>query len=185
MKKIGLQLFVSMFVMLFLFQLAAVAQDKPAPSPLGKVYQRVGVTDVEITYSRPNVKGRAIFAEDGLTPLGKLWRTGANAATKISFSTDVKVNGTDVKAGEYAIFSIPGAEEWTLILNSEMEQRGTSKYDEAKDAARFTVKPSEFPFIVETFTIILHNVTDTSTDVGIYWEKTAVSFTVEVEKTWE
>lgn len=183
MKKIGFQLLASVFVLLFAVQ--ANAQDKPAPSPLGKVYQRVGVTDVEFTYSRPSAKERTIFAADGLVPFGKLWRTGANAATKVSFSTDVTVGGQKVPAGTYALFSIPNEKEWTIILNSDAAQRGTGSYDKAKDVARFTVEATEFPFPVEMFTIVIGNVKPTSADVSLVWATTGVNFSIEVEKTWE
>ncbi len=182
MKKFTFSMLSSLLAVLFTLQLSA--QDAPAPSPLGKVYQRVGVTDIEITYSRPGMKGRTIFAEDGLTPLGKLWRTGANAATKISFSTDVMVGGKKVAAGDYAIFSIPGSEEWTFILNTDADQRGTGRYDEAKDAARITVSVTEYPNPVETMTFVFGNVKDTSADLALLWEKTMIVVPIEVEKTW-
>src|SRR5271156_894034 len=105
----------------------------PAASPLCTLKQRIGITDVEITYSRPGVKGRHVFG--ALVPYGKLWRAGANQATKISFSTPVKLNGTDIAAGAYALFAIPTKEEWTLIINKDSEQAGTGKYDEKLDVA--------------------------------------------------
>lgn len=160
------------------------AQDKPAPSPLGKVYQRVGVTDMEVTYSRPSAKGRSIFAAKGLVPHGQLWRTGANRATKISFSTDVMIGGKKVAAGDYAIFSIPDAGKWTVIFNSNADQGGTANYEEAKDAVRVNVETSTLPFSVENFSIGFNNVKDTSVDLLIYWETTLVSVPISVEKTW-
>jgi len=182
MKKLGIQLFIGVFAVLFSLQVNA--QDKPAASPLGKVYQRVGVTDMEVTYSRPSVKGRSIFAADGLQAYGKLWRTGANGATKISFSTDVMIGGKKVAAGEYSILSIPGADEWTLIVNSDAGLRGTGGYSKDKDAVRLMVKPGEYPSNVETMTIAFANVTDTSTDLVILWEKTMIAVPITVEKTW-
>jgi hypothetical protein len=182
MKKFHFQLFIGIFAMLFSLQVNA--QDQPAPSPLGKVYQRVGVTDIEVTYSRPGVKGRTIFAADGLVPFGKLWRTGANAATKISFSTDVTVGGKKVEAGDYAIFTIPDADEWIFILNTDAEQSGTGSYTEDKDAARIAVTPEEFPGPVETMTFVFANVKDTSADLLLVWENTLVRVPIEVEKTW-
>lgn len=182
MKKLGIKLFIGVFAVLFSLQVNA--QDKPAPSPLGKVYQRVGVTDMEVTYSRPSVKGRTIFAEKGLQPYGKLWRTGANGATKISFSTDVMIGGKKVAAGDYSIFSIPGADEWTVIFNTDAAQRGTGKYTKDKDAVRLMVAPAEYPAVVETMTIAFANVKDTSTDLVILWEKAMIVVPITVEKTW-
>src|SRR5690606_31483286 len=94
--------------------------DFPAPSPAAQVRQRVGLTDFEVVYSRPSVKDRRIFGE--LEPYGEVWRTGANAATKISFSTAVTFGGQLVEAGTYALFSIPGESEWIVILNRQAEQ---------------------------------------------------------------
>jgi len=182
MKTLNIQLFIGVFALLLSLQVDA--QDKPAASPLGKAYQRLGVTDVEITYSRPGVKGRDIFAANGLVPYGKLWRTGANLATKISFSTDVMVGGKKVKAGEYAVFSIPGKEEWTFILNTVTDQGGTGNYDEGKDALRITVPAQEYPGPVETMTFVFGNVKDTSADLAMIWENTAVMVPISVEKTW-
>jgi hypothetical protein len=182
MKKIGISLIFSLFALMLTLQVNA--QSKPAASPLGKVYQRVGVTDIEVTYSRPGVKDRKIFAEDGLTPFGNLWRTGANGATTISLSTDAMIGGKKVPAGTYSILSIPGKEKWTIIINSDAGLRGAGGYDEAKDVARFEVEPAEFPFSVETLTFVFGTVKDTSAYLDLIWEKTLVSIPIEVEKTW-
>jgi hypothetical protein len=96
-------------------QPATPTVEFPAPSPACTIKQRVGLTDIEVDYSRPGVKNREIFG--GLIPYGQVWRTGANAATKIIFSTDVKLNGTEIPAGTYALFTIPGEDEWTIIIN--------------------------------------------------------------------
>ncbi len=183
MKRIGFQLIVGLLAMACTLQLNA--QDKPAASPLGKVYQRVGVTDVEVEYSRPGVKGRSIFAAEGLVPHGKLWRTGANGATKISFSTDVMIGGKTVPAGTYAIFSIPGASEWTVIFNSNPNQGGTGNYEESKDVVRVKAETQELPFSVESFTIGFNNVKPTSTELLIYWDTALVSVPISVKKTWD
>ncbi len=183
MKKFGIQLTMGLFALLFAFSLQA--QDKPAPSPLGKVYQRLGVTDVEIVYSRPGVKGRTVFAAEGLQSYGKLWRTGANAATTISFSTDVMVGGKKVAAGKYSVFSVPGAEKWKFMINSNAELRGTRNYDEAKNAVSLELTPTEYPSNVETMTFVFANVTDTSMDLMMFWEKTVLTIPITVEKTWE
>jgi len=182
MKKIGFKLALSLFALLLALQVDA--QNKPASSPLGKVYQRVGVTDIEVTYSRPGVKDRTIFGEGGLTPFGKLWRTGANGATLISLSTDAMIGGEKVLAGTYAILTIPGKEKWTIIINADDKLRGTGAYDDAKDVAKFEVDAMEFPVKVETMTFLFGEVKNTSASLGLFWENTAVMIPIEVEKTW-
>jgi tetratricopeptide (TPR) repeat protein len=154
------------------------AQELPTPSPLGKVEQRVGLTDIAIEYSRPGVKGRVIFGD--LVPYDKLWRTGANMATKISFSTDVKIEGKDVKAGEYAIFTIPSKENWVIAFNSNTEQGGTGSYKEELDVLRITVPAKEVP-MRETMTFTIDDVSDSKANITLSWEKTAVSFEVAVD----
>ncbi len=125
--------------------------DFPAPSPACTLKQRIGLTDIEIAYSRPGVKGRTIFGS--LVPYGQVWRTGANAATKITFSTPVKLNGTDVPAGTYALFTIPGEDEWTIIINKGATQWGAFQYDEKADVARFKATPLTSSKPMETFVI--------------------------------
>jgi hypothetical protein len=139
---------------------------------------------MEVTYSRPGMRDRKIFAADGLVPYGNLWRTGANAATKISFSTDVMIGGTKVPAGEYGVYSIPGADKWTFIFNSE--QASANNYDKSKDVARVNVEPQTLggnP--IETMTFSFHEVKPTSTVLSLYWENTLVMVPISVEKTWE
>ena len=117
----------------------AMAQfDLPRPSPLGKIYQRVGMTDVEIEFSRPGVKDRTIWGE--LVPYGEVWRTGANNPTTISFSTDVMINGEALPAGKYAIHTLPGESEWQIMFNTDWDKGGTT-YEAEKDALKITVKP--------------------------------------------
>ncbi|HET9299398.1 MAG TPA: DUF2911 domain-containing protein, partial [Candidatus Polarisedimenticolaceae bacterium] len=119
----------------------AVAQtlEVPAPSPKAKIEQRVGVTDFSVEYSSPGVKGRSIWGS--LVPYGELWRTGANAATKLTASKDFTFGDKSVPAGTYSLFTIPGASSWTVILNKKADLGGTNGYDEKEDAARITVRP--------------------------------------------
>ncbi len=151
----------------------------PQPSPPATVKQRVGLTDVEIEYSRPSVKGRKIFG--GLVPLGEMWRTGANTATKITFSTDVNFGGTAVSAGAYALFTIPTASSWTVILNKSAGAWGSYAYDEKNDVVRVTVKPVALPELVETMTIGLHSIRDEKAVLAIDWEKTRVPIEIETD----
>jgi len=144
----------------------------PAASPACTLKQRVGLTDIEIDYSRPGVKGRAIFG--GLVPLDKVWRTGANAATRITFSTPVKFNGADVPAGTYSLFTIPGQNEWTVILNKTANQWGAFHYDEKDDLLRVKATPVALDTSVETFTIDINDIRDDSATLELIWDKTRV-----------
>lgn len=156
--------------------------NTPAPSPSATLTQTVGLTEVTIDYSRPGVKDRVIFAEDGLVPFGKMWRTGANARTKISFSDDVKFGGKDVAAGTYALFTIPTANKWTVILYTDYNGGGTpSEYDESKEAARFMVDSKKLGMHVESFTISVNDLRNSSASVWLMWEKTMISIPVEVD----
>lgn len=152
----------------------------PAPSPASEVTQAVGLTEITINYSRPSMRGRTIFAADGLVPFGKIWRTGANAATKISFGDDAKVGGKEVKKGDYAVLTIPNADEWTVNLYT-FEARGFGSYVEKEPTVSFTVKTAEFPMPIETFTIGVGDLTSTSASIYMGWDKTMVSIPVEVE----
>jgi len=155
------------------------AIEFPAASPAATVKQRVGITDVEITYARPGAKGRKIYG--GLVPYGELWRTGANAAPKISFSTDVKWNGQAVPAGTYSLFTIPDANEWTVILNKVAEQSGTSTYDEKQDLVRVKSKPVALATMVENFRIDLDELRDNGAVLSIAWDKTSVPVKIETD----
>lgn len=153
----------------------------PRPSPMGKVTQTIGLTDVTISYSRPSAKDRVIFGD--VVPYGEMWRTGANASTKIKFSDDVKIEGKDVPAGEYALYTIPNKDEWTIIIHKNTTYSGTGgdKYTTDEDQARFTVKPMAYPAKIETFTI---HVTDLKSDEGyveLLWDNTQVRFQVKTE----
>jgi len=151
----------------------------PAASPAATVKQRVGLTEVEINYSQPSVKGRKIFG--GLEPYGKVWRTGANSATKITFSTAVKLNETEIPAGSYELFTIPDPKEWTVIIHKAMSQWGAYKYDEKNDVARIKVKPTKLPQLVESLSIALTNLRDDSALLCIDWENTRVPVNLTVD----
>lgn len=151
----------------------------PDPSPAATVKQRVGLTDIEVNYSRPSMRGRKIFG--GLQPYGEIWRTGANNATKVTFSTDVMFGGTKVAAGSYALFTIPGETEWTVILNKVTGQWGAYAYDEKNDLVRLKTKPYALPLPVETFVITFNHVEESSTLLELAWEKTLVPVKIEVD----
>jgi hypothetical protein len=182
MKKPALIVFLTAFAAF----LAQAQIQIPAASPSGTVSTVVGLTDISIKYSRPKMKGRKIFGEgpEYLVPYGQMWRTGANAGTVISFSDDVKVEGQDVKKGEYLLLTIPNANEWTVILYSDPSIGGnTANYKQEKDAARFTVKPVKLAEPVSTFTMSITDIADdnTSANIELAWENTAIRFKVNVD----
>ncbi|MCX7743969.1 MAG: DUF2911 domain-containing protein [Flavobacteriales bacterium] len=150
----------------------------PQPSPLSTVSQKVGLVDVSITYSRPSAKGRKIFGE--LVPYDKLWRTGANMATKLTVSDSVKIAHFWVPKGEYAIFTVPGPMEWIVIISKQANLSGINGYQETEDVGRFKVKPVGTLF-TETFTINFANVTTKSAEIQMEWETTRISFPIVTE----
>jgi len=163
----------------FLFGMSgAFAQELPAPSPKGTVSQMIGLTNVTVDYSRPGVKGRTIWGD--LVPYDNLWRTGANKATAITFDSPVKVNGKEVAAGTYSLFTIPGKDEWTVILNSETELWGTGGYKEENDVARVTAKPQKAPF-VESMLFMFDNVKSGSASLSLVWAELQVSVQIETD----
>ena len=151
----------------------------PAASPACTIKQHFGLTDVEIVYSRPGMKGRTIFGS--LVPYDKVWRTGANNATKITFSTPVKLNGAEIPAGTYALFTIPGENEWTIIINKGAAQWGAFQYDEKADVVRVKATPVKLAETIETFTIEFNHIADESAVLNLVWEKTVVPIKLEVE----
>ncbi len=154
--------------------------DFPQASPSATVKEKVGVTDVSVEYSRPGVKDRKIFG--GLVPYGDVWRTGANAATKLTFSTDVKLGGTAVPAGSYALFTIPGETEWTVILSKVVEgQWGSYAYDQKDDQARIKVKSVALVEPLETMTIGVQDIRAGKGNLVIAWEKTKVPIEIDTE----
>lgn len=153
--------------------------EMPAASPTAKVEQRIGLTDFSVTYARPSVKGRKIFGE--LVPYGQVWRTGANTSTAISFSTAVKFGGADVPAGKYALFTIPEAGEWTVILSKVTGQWGAYTYDAKDDAVRVKVKPTKLVEAIETLELGFGSLRDDSATLDIRWETTRVSIPLAVD----
>jgi hypothetical protein len=159
---------------------AIEAQVKtPQPSPKSTLSQVVGLTDITVEYSRPSAKGRTIFGD--LVPFGQLWRTGANANSTISFSEDVVINGTTLKKGKYAIYTIPKADMWEVDFYATTDNWGLPEnWDENDVAARTNVNPVSLGNFVETFTISVNNITNDNATLDISWEKTMVSVKFEV-----
>lgn len=153
--------------------------ETPQPSPFTKVEQKVGLTDVTLEYSRPGMKGRTIFGD--LVPYGKLWRTGANKNTTITFSDDVVIDGQTLKAGSYAIFATPTASNWEVAFYTDTENWGTPEnWDDSKVAAKTTIKTEKMPMMVETFTITFDNLTNDSAELGFIWADTMANLKFEV-----
>ena len=158
----------------------SVAQiDTPAPSPSAKIEQKVGLTDVTVSYSRPGIKGRTIFGD--LVPHGKLWRTGANKNTEITFSDDVIINKKEVKAGSYAIFTKPSATSWEVYFYADTNNWGTpQKWDDSKVVAKVVAPIEKLPFKIETFTILISNIKDDKAVLEFLWENALVEVPFEV-----
>lgn len=174
MKKIifALAVFISQFV--------ADAQIKtPQASPRAIVSQMVGLTEVELNYSRPGAKGRPVFGN--LVPFGKLWRTGANENTTISFSDDVIIDGKTLKKGKYALYSVPRIESWDIIFYTTTDNWGLpQEFDEAKVALRTTVKEEALSKPVESLTINISGLDTSSAFLEIFWENSSVALKFEV-----
>ena len=153
----------------------------PAPSPASTLKQRVGLTDIEIVYARPSMRGRKIFG--AMIPYGEVWRTGANTATRVTFSTDVKLQGAALAAGAYELFTIPGPAEWTVIVQKLPDKAswGAYTYKKENDTARMTVKPVALPTPVETLGIGIADLRDTGATLYIAWENTRVPLKLEVD----
>lgn len=158
----------------------AQAIKTPAPSPTQTIKQDFGVSTVELIYSRPGMKGRKIFGD--LVPWGKVWRTGANSATRIKFADDVMFAGQTLKAGEYAIYTVPNKDEWEIIINKGSANWGTD-YKQEDDLFRVRAKSSKLDDAVETFTMQIANIKPNGAELQIMWDKTSVSvpFTMDVE----
>jgi len=172
-------------ITLFLVCLPSFAQVRtPQASPKASVTQTVGLTEVAIDYSRPSAKGRTIFGD--LVTFGKLWRTGANQNSMVTFSDDVVIDGKTLKKGKYAIFTTPKADSWEVFFYTDTQNWGNPEnWDESKVALKTSVKPESLNRNVETFTIAINNLDNNFAHLEISWEKTiiAVKFEVPTNKT--
>ena len=152
----------------------------PRVSPQASLTQTVGLTDITIKYNRPGVKGRSIWG--GLVPYDKVWRTGANEATTITFSDDVTIEGQALPKGTYSLHTIPGRDQWTVIFNSVADQWGSYSYDAAKDVVRVQVKPERAEFR-EWMGFEIEDMTTDTAKIALRWENVAVPFTVNTNST--
>ena len=158
------------------------AQELPQPSPTSTVDQRIGLTDFSITYSRPATRGRTIFGD--LVPYNEVWRTGANGCVLFSASTDFTMNGNEVKAGEYALFTIPGEQDWTIILSTQTNLWGNSGYSEDSDVLRFNVRAGKGDFD-DNFTMRFHSLSTEGGYLLLEWADTEVSINLGVDSEGE
>lgn len=177
MKKI----FIAFSIALLSVSSPAFSQSfkTPVGSPLAVVKQNVGISDIAVEYSRPSAKDRVVFGE--VVPYGELWRTGANACTKLTFGADMTINGKLIPAGTYSLLTIPEKTQWTVILNKNTTLGGTRGYSEAEDILRFKVTPKVKQDKVETFTIDFSNLKNNQLTVELMWENTLVAFDVTTD----
>jgi len=154
------------------------AQELPQPSPLAKIEQTIGLTDISIEYSRPSKKGRDIFGE--LVPYDQVWRLGANACTKITTSTAISIQGKQLNEGTYAVFAIPQEDIWTIVFNTDIEQWGAGNYDPEKNVLEIKAKVREVA-TVETLTIAMSNITHQSAILSFIWDNAKVDLSIDVD----
>lgn len=166
-----------------LFALNTSAQiETPQPSPFAKVEQKVGLTDVTLEYSRPAVRGREIFGS--LVPFGEVWRTGANANTKITFSDDIEIDGKKLVKGTYAIYTVPNKDSWEVMFYTDATNWGTpQKWDDSKVALKASAKVETLPFSMESFGVFVNDIKNDGATLDFSWDKTMVRlpFTVPTE----
>ncbi|MEY4384056.1 MAG: hypothetical protein RI995_1598 [Bacteroidota bacterium] len=173
MKKVAFVLFLALIGL----QSMAQGVKTPAPSPSQTIKQDFGLASVEVNYSRPATKGRKIFGD--IVPFGKLWRTGANAATKITFGEDVKIAGKELKAGSYQVMTIPSQNSWEILFNKGKD--GVFNYHPEEDVLKVSVPAQANAASVESFTIQFANISANKMDIQLAWEKTMVNIPVEVD----
>ena len=148
----------------------------PQPSTTQNIKQNFSTGFIELSYSRPNIKGRTIFGD--LVPYGKVWRTGANSATTLNFSEDVNIGGKEIKAGKYGLLTIPEETQWTLIITKDVDVTSPAAYKMENDVVRVQAKPIAYPNKVETFTMNFGNITGSSCDLYLLWDKTMVTIPI-------
>jgi Protein of unknown function (DUF2911) len=160
-------------------QIHGQALKTPSASTSQTIKQEFGLGAVELSYSRPNTKGRTIFGD--LVPYGVVWRTGANSATTLTFSDEVIIGDKKIPAGKYGLLSIPGASEWTIIITKQTDVTSPSAYKQEMDIVRLKAQPQQLPFAIETFMIAFDQVKSDELELSILWEKTTVSFTIKTD----
>lgn len=151
----------------------------PAPSPTQTIKQDFGLSSIELSYSRPGMKGRKIFGD--LVPWGKVWRTGANSATTLTFGDDVMIGGKKIPAGKYGLLTIPEKKEWTIIITKQLDVTSPAAYKEDQDVVRVMIEPMKMKDDVETFTMQFANIKPSSCELHLMWEETAVAIPITTD----
>lgn len=165
---------------MLLLSLSLRAQIRtPMPSPTISFEQSLGLSTVSMEYSRPGVKDRDIFGD--LVPYGQIWRTGANASTKITFGEDVMLENNEVEAGTYALYTIPNEDEWTVMLYNDLTLGGNvANYNEENEYLRFSVEPQEMPMMFESMTFMINDIRDDQATLNLMWAKTMISMEIKL-----
>ncbi len=167
--------------LLFCSSLLAAQLQHPKASPASHLTQEIGLTTIEIDYSRPAVKGRRIFGD--LVPYGRIWRVGANASTKITVDSEVTINDNVLAPGTYALYAFPEAEEWQLVFHKNTEHWGDGRkaYDPGEDAFRIRVKPEKIPYLQENFLITFEHLKHDAAQLTLIWEHTKIRIPLQVD----
>jgi hypothetical protein len=159
-----------------LFSVKAQSIKTPFPSPPQTIKQDFGISSIELSYSRPGIKGRKVFGD--LVPFGKVWRTGANDATTINFADDVTINAAKIPAGKYGLLTIPDKDNWTIIITKQVDVTSPAAYKQENDLVRVNVKPMTMKDKIETFTMQFANVSSSTCELQMMWENTAVALPI-------
>jgi hypothetical protein len=175
MKK----LFITAIAVFTLFFTDAQTLTTPQPSPTQTVKQNFGLSSVELSYSRPGVKGRKIFGD--LVPFDKVWRTGANNATTLTFGDSVTIGGTKIPPGKYGLLTIPDKKSWTIIISKQTNVTSPADYKQDQDVVRVDAKTMDMDYSVETFTIQFANIKPSACELHMMWDKTAVALPITTD----
>jgi hypothetical protein len=178
-KKFAMKKIIFAAVAAFSFMIADAQLKTPAPSPTQTIKQDFGLSNIELSYSRPGMKGRKIFGD--IVPFGKVWRTGANSATTLTFGDEVSIGGTKIPAGKYGLLSIPDKKSWTLIITKQTDVTSPAAYKPEMDVVRITSDVSKTKSAAETFTMQFANVKPTSCELYIMWDKSTVVLPISTE----
>lgn len=173
------QTLIALFMFVAAGSLHAQGLTTPQPSPTQVMKQNFGISSIELSYSRPGLKGRKLYID--LAPTGKVWRTGANGATVLTFGDDVMIGGTKVPAGKYGLLSIPDPAEWTIIITKQTDVTSPDAYKADQDVVRVKVKPMQLPFPVETFTISFDDMKSNSCALSLMWGTAYISFPITTD----
>jgi len=173
------QLLTTAIAVFSLFIASAQSLTTPAPSPTQTIKQNFGLSAVELSYSRPSMKGRKVFGD--LVPFGQVWRTGANSATTISFGDEVIINGTKIPAGKYGLLTIPGEKEWIIIISKQTDVTSPDAYKQDQDVVRVNATPQTMPVIMETFTMSFDFMKSNSCVLSMLWDKTWVALEITTD----